>query len=52
MMGASLSDTPKPNNQTEELSHLDPYLIESCLGQGGMGIAYCVIDQDLGRQVR
>ncbi|MDX8387948.1 MAG: protein kinase [Ghiorsea sp.] len=46
-----MSDTPKPNNQTEELSNLGPYVIESRLGQGGMGIVYCATDKDLGRQI-
>ncbi len=41
----------KNNNSKEGLTQLGSYVIESTLGQGGMGIVYRATDSDLGREV-
>ena len=46
-----MSDTPEQNPSSEDLTHLDSYIIESRLGQGGMGVVYRAIDKELGRSV-
>ncbi|MDX8382329.1 MAG: serine/threonine-protein kinase, partial [Ghiorsea sp.] len=43
------TDTEKNNHP--DLTHLGPYIIESRLGQGGMGIVYLATDNNLGRHV-
>jgi len=46
-----LSDTPEQNQPSEDLTHLGSYIIESRLGQGGMGVVYRAVDKELGRAV-
>ena len=46
-----MSDTPEQNQPSEDLTHLGSYIIESRLGQGGMGIVYRAVDKELGRPV-
>jgi len=46
-----LSNTPEQNSPSEDLTHLGSYIIESRLGQGGMGVVYRAIDKELGRPV-
>lgn len=46
-----MSDTPEQNQPNEDLTQLGSYIIESRLGQGGMGIVYRAIDKELGRPV-
>ncbi|WP_051938328.1 serine/threonine protein kinase [Ghiorsea bivora] len=46
-----MSYTPKQNQPSEDITHLGSYIIESRLGQGGMGVVYRAIDKELGRPV-
>jgi len=46
-----LNDANTGQNNHPDLTSLGPYIIESRLGQGGMGIVYLATDNNLGRPV-